>query len=46
MHSRYADQDFPEEWTESLKTTLERVTPYYEKNIVPELKAGKDVIIA
>ncbi|EJK69747.1 hypothetical protein THAOC_08963 [Thalassiosira oceanica] len=43
---RYADQDFPEEWTESLKTTLERVTPYYEKNIVPELKAGKDVIIA
>ncbi|KAL7442912.1 hypothetical protein ACHAXH_009026, partial [Discostella pseudostelligera] len=43
---RYAGFDFPDEWTESLKTTLERVTPYYEQNIVPELKAGKDVIIA
>ena len=43
---RYAKFDFPDEWTESLKTTLERVTPYYEENIVPELKAGHDVIIA
>jgi len=43
---RYADHDFPDEWTESLKTTLERVTPYYEKEIVPQLKAGKDVIVA
>jgi len=43
---RYAQHDFPDEWTESLKTTLERVTPYYEKNIVPELKSGHDVIIA
>lgn len=43
---RYAKFDFPDEWTESLKTTLERVTPYYEKNIVPELKSGNTVIIA
>jgi len=43
---RYAGHDFPEDFTESLKTTLERVAPYYEENIVPELKAGKDVIIA
>jgi len=42
---RYADHDFPDDWTESLKTTLERVAPYYEKNIVPELKDGKTVII-
>jgi len=45
-HDRYAQFDFPDEWTESLKTTLERVTPYYEENIVPELKKGHDVIIA
>ena len=43
---RYASFNFPDEWTESLKTTLERVTPYYEENIAPELKAGKNVIIA
>eukprot|EP00585_Thalassiosira_rotula_P007877 CAMPEP_0196157706 /NCGR_PEP_ID=MMETSP0910-20130528/44511_1 /TAXON_ID=49265 /ORGANISM="Thalassiosira rotula, Strain GSO102" /LENGTH=287 /DNA_ID=CAMNT_0041422433 /DNA_START=89 /DNA_END=952 /DNA_ORIENTATION=- len=42
---RYADHDFPEDFTESLKTTLERVTPYFESNIVPQLKSGKDVII-
>mmetsp|Transcript_23087 Transcript_23087/g.42414 ORF Transcript_23087/g.42414 Transcript_23087/m.42414 type:complete len:288 (+) Transcript_23087:64-927(+) len=43
---RYADHEFADDFTESLKTTLERVTPYYEKNIVPELKSGKTVIIA
>lgn len=43
---RYAGFDFPDDWTESLKTTLERVTPYFEENIVPELKSGKKVIIA
>jgi 2,3-bisphosphoglycerate-dependent phosphoglycerate mutase len=46
LSKRYAGFDFPDEWTESLKTTLERVTPYYEQYIVPELKSGKDVIIA
>ena len=45
MH-RYAQFDFPDEWTESLKSTLERVTPYYEENIIPEFKKGHDVIIA
>jgi 2,3-bisphosphoglycerate-dependent phosphoglycerate mutase len=31
--------------TESLKTTLARVKPYYEKNIAPRLKAGENVLI-
>jgi 2,3-bisphosphoglycerate-dependent phosphoglycerate mutase len=31
--------------TESLKTTLERVKPYWEKRIAPELKAGRNVLI-
>ena len=32
--------------TESLKTTLERVVPYWNATIVPELRAGKNLIIA
>ena len=32
--------------TESLKTTLERVQPYWEESIAPQLKAGKNVLIA
>ncbi len=31
---------------ESLKDTAERVIPYFEKEIVPELKAGKNIVIA
>ncbi len=31
---------------ESLETTIERVVPYYLKNILPDMKAGKRVIIA
>lgn len=31
--------------TESLKTTLERVQPYWEENIAPRLKAGENVLI-
>ncbi len=31
---------------ESLKDTAERVIPYFEKEIVPLLKAGKNVIVA
>lgn len=31
---------------ESLKDTADRVIPYYKEKIEPELKAGKDVIIA
>lgn len=43
---RYAEFDFPEEFTESLSTTLDRVLPYYEENIVPQLKDGKTVLVA
>jgi 2,3-bisphosphoglycerate-dependent phosphoglycerate mutase len=43
---RYAGFDFPEEFTESLATTLDRVLPYWEDEIAPELKAGKTVLIA
>lgn len=32
--------------TESLKLTLERVTPYFEAEIAPQLKAGKSLIVA
>jgi len=32
--------------TESLKTTLERVQPYWQERIAPELAAGKNVLIA
>ena len=31
---------------ESLKDTLARVLPYFENEIIPELKAGKNIIIA
>lgn len=31
---------------ESLKDTADRVIPYYEANIAPKLKAGKNIIIA
>jgi len=43
---RYSGHEFPEEFTESLATTLDRVLPYYEKNIVPQLKEDKTVLIA
>lgn len=43
---RYASFDFPEEFTESLATTLDRVLPFYETEIVPQLKEGKDIVIA
>jgi 2,3-bisphosphoglycerate-dependent phosphoglycerate mutase len=32
--------------TESLKSTLERVAPYWEREIAPRLKAGESLIIA
>lgn len=31
---------------ESLKTTSERTLPYFDQKILPELKAGKNIIIA
>jgi len=42
---QYAGIDFPEEFTESLATTLDRVLPYWENNIVPQLKDGKTVLV-
>ncbi|MFN3352635.1 MAG: 2,3-bisphosphoglycerate-dependent phosphoglycerate mutase [Brevundimonas sp.] len=41
---RYAGQPIPD--TESLKTTLDRVQPYWDAEIAPRLKAGEDVLIA
>ncbi len=41
---RYAGAVLPA--TESLKTTLERVQPYWEAEIAPKLKAGETVLIA
>lgn len=43
---RYAGHEFPAEFTESLATTLDRVVPYYEANIAPQLKEGKTVLVA
>lgn len=42
---RYAGFDFADDFTESLATTLDRVVPYYEAEILPELKAGKTVMV-
>ena len=41
---RYARAEVPD--TESLKTTLERVTPYWNGQIKPRLAAGETVLIA
>jgi 2,3-bisphosphoglycerate-dependent phosphoglycerate mutase len=41
---RYAGITVPQ--TESLKDTIARVLPYWEARIVPELKAGKTVMIS
>jgi len=41
---RYAGATIPD--TESLKTTLDRVLPYWEAEIAPRLKAGETVLVA
>ncbi|RZJ04912.1 MAG: 2,3-diphosphoglycerate-dependent phosphoglycerate mutase [Brevundimonas sp.] len=41
---RYAGQTIP--GTESLKTTLDRVLPYWDAAITPRLRSGDDVLIA
>jgi 2,3-bisphosphoglycerate-dependent phosphoglycerate mutase len=41
---RYAGKAIPD--TESLKTTLDRVLPYWNEAIAPRLMAGDDVLIA
>ena len=38
--------DYPPKNGESLKNVYERVVPFYESRILPELKNGKNVIIA
>jgi len=38
--------DVPPPNGESLKDTAARVLPYFEKEIVPKLKAGKNIVIA
>jgi 2,3-bisphosphoglycerate-dependent phosphoglycerate mutase len=43
---RYAGLDFAPEFTESLKTTLDRVLPYWESSIAPQLRDGKTVLVA
>ena len=43
---RYAGFKFDAEFTESLATTLDRVVPYWNDKIVPEIKSGKTVLIA
>ncbi|MDP1738170.1 MAG: 2,3-diphosphoglycerate-dependent phosphoglycerate mutase [Caulobacter sp.] len=40
----YAGSDIPD--TESLKTTLDRVKPYWDAQIAPRLKAGETVLVA
>ncbi len=41
---RYAGEPIPR--TECLKDVLERMLPYWEEEIVPDLKSGKTVIVA
>ena len=41
---RYADVSVP--MTESLKDTIARAVPYYEREIAPALQAGKRVLVA
>lgn len=38
--------DIPPPNGESLKNTAERVIPYFESEIIPKLKSGKNVVIA
>lgn len=41
---RYAGSVLPD--TESLKTTLDRVQPYWDAEITPKLKAGETILVA
>ena len=46
--SRYKDGPIGDEFpkAESLKLTIERTLPYWNDVIVPDIKAGKSVLIA
>lgn len=43
---RYDAHTYDNDFTESLSTTLDRVLPYFNESIVPDLKAGKTVVVA
>jgi len=46
VHIWRRSYDVPPPGGESLKDTAERVLPYFEKEIVPMIKAGKNIIIS
>jgi 2,3-bisphosphoglycerate-dependent phosphoglycerate mutase len=46
VHIWRRSYDIPPPGGESLKDTAERVIPYYESAILPEILAGKNVIVA
>lgn len=46
VHIWRRSYDTPPPGGESLKDTKDRVLPYFEKHIVPEIKAGKTILIA
>ncbi len=48
MNDRYKDGPSKEEFPmfESLKLTIERTLPYWNDTIVPQIKAGKRILIA
>lgn len=37
------ENDFPN--AESLETTMQRVVPYWEREIIPEIRKGSNVLI-
>jgi len=43
-YAHLADKDCP--LTESLALTLDRVLPYFQSTIAPEIKSGKNIVIA
>ncbi|SIT69884.1 phosphoglyceromutase [Microbacterium sp. RU33B] len=43
---RYADIDGTAPRTESLSLVIDRMLPYWESDIIPDLKAGKTVLVA
>jgi len=46
VHIWRRSYDIPPPGGESLKDTAARVLPYYEAHILPDLKAGKNVLVA
>jgi 2,3-bisphosphoglycerate-dependent phosphoglycerate mutase len=46
VHIWRRSYDVPPPGGESLKDVVARVKPYYEKHILPDLKAGKNILLA